>query len=91
VLAQLPGVEEVGTVTNAYGQTGTAIEDPTSGDVFVIDPTSGQLLEQENLATSSSAGGAFLIGAVQFSVSYGTLSVVNSLGARPTSGTQGQS
>jgi hypothetical protein len=91
VLAQLPGVEEVGTVTNAYGQTGTAIEDPTSGDVFVIDPTSGQLLEQENLATSSSAGGAFPIGAVQFSVSYGTLSVVNSLGARPTSGTQGRS
>ena len=88
ILAQLPGVEEVGTVTNAYGQTGTAIEDPTSGDVFVINPTSGQLLEQEQVATASTAGGAFPVGTVRFSVSYGPLSVVNSLGARPTGSTQ---
>ena len=91
VLAQLPGVEEIGTLTNAYGQTGTAIEDPSSGDVFVVDPSNGQLLEQENLATASSAGGAFPVGTVRFSVSYGPLSVVNSLGARPTVGTQNAS
>jgi len=88
ILAQLPGVEEIGTLTDAYGRTGTAIEDPNSGTVFVIDPSNGQLLEQENLATGKNAGGAFPEGSVRFSVAYGPLSVVNSLGARPTGETQ---
>jgi len=91
VLAQLPGVEEIGTLTDAYGRTGTAIEDPNSGTVFVIDPSNGRLLEQENLATGTNAGGAFPVGSVRFSVAYGPLSVVNSLGARPTGDTQASS
>jgi hypothetical protein len=91
VLAQLPGVEEIGTLTDAYGRTGTAIEDPNSGTVFVIDPSNGQLLEQESLAIGTSVSSAFPAGSVRFSVAYGSLSVVNSLGARPTGDTQASS
>ena len=90
-LAQLPGVQEIGTMTDAYGRTGTAIEDPSSGIVFVIDPSSGQLLEQESLATGTSVSDAFPAGSVRFSVTYGPLSVVNSLGARPANHTQASS
>lgn len=90
LLAQLPGVENVGTLTDALGRSGTAIEDPSTGKVFVIDPSTGQLLEQEDVSTSNEAA-SNPPGTVDYSTTFGPLSVVNGVGARPPSGTSGTS
>jgi hypothetical protein len=83
ILAQLPGVSDVGSVTDAVGRVGVGIE-YTGADhstVFVIDPTSGQLLEEQSLASNSTlATGGFPAGAVTSTTTFGTLSVVNGLG-----------
>ncbi|HVB06749.1 MAG TPA: hypothetical protein VNF07_10950 [Acidimicrobiales bacterium] len=88
LLAQLPGVENVGTVTDALGRSGTAIEDPSTGKVFVINPSTGQLLEQEEVSGSSTTSDNPL-GTVDYSTTFGPLSVVNGVGARPSEGSSG--
>jgi hypothetical protein len=85
ILAKLPGVVEIGSVTDALGRTGTAIEDPTTGDVFVIDPSNGTLLEQETLTTSANAGGPRTPGSLLYSETYGPLQISNGLGNQPSS------
>jgi hypothetical protein len=85
ILAKLPGVEEIGSVTDALGRTGTAIEDPTTGDVFVIDPSNGTLLEHETLTTSANAGGPRTPGSLLYSETYGPLQISNGLGIHPSS------
>jgi hypothetical protein len=89
VLAQLPGVEIIGTQTDAVGRSGTAIEDPSSGDVVVLDPTTGALLETETLLatpgtpTAGASPGAPK-GTVLSSTTYATDGVVQSEGAVPS-------
>jgi hypothetical protein len=83
ILAQLPGVELIGTRTDALGRTGTAVENPSSGDVLVLDPSTGTLLETQSLALVGNALGV-ASGTVIGSVTFGSISVVNGLGARPT-------
>jgi hypothetical protein len=53
VMAELPGVKIIGSRTDALGRTGTAIEDPSSGHVLVLDPTNGSLLETQTLVSGS--------------------------------------
>jgi hypothetical protein len=58
-----------------------AIEDPSTGWAFVIDPTTGMLLEEQQLETYSD--GDFPLGAVTYAMTFGPASIVNSLGTRP--------
>jgi hypothetical protein len=80
ILSQLPGVELVGTRTDALGRTGTAVENPSTGDVIVLDPSSGTLLETQSLAQKVNPDGV-TPGTVVGSVTFGPISVVNGLGA----------
>jgi hypothetical protein len=83
ILAKLPGVSDVGSVTDAEGRVGVGIEYTGAGHstVFVIDPTSGQLLEEQSLASNSTlATGGISAGTVTSTITYGTLSVVSGLG-----------
>jgi hypothetical protein len=90
VLAQLPGVIVIGHRTDAFGRTGTAIEDPSSGQVFVLDPITGILLEEQVLATSQNASQGFSrtfrvrLGTVLSTATLGPVSVVNDLGNLPS-------
>jgi hypothetical protein len=90
VLAQLAGVIVIGQRTDALGRTGTAIEDPGSGQVFVLDPTTGALLEEQVLATHQNASqgvsGTFRVrpGTVLSTATLGPVSVVNDLGNLPS-------
>ena len=84
ILAQLPGVEVIGTRTDALGRTGTAIEDPSSGDVVVLDPTTGTLLETETLSTDKLAVAGVPTGSVLQSTTFGGVNVVNADGALPS-------
>jgi hypothetical protein len=87
VMAELPGVKLIGSRTDAIGRTGTAIEDPSSGDVLVLDPTTGALLETETLVTRSApmAGVApgLPIGTAINANTYGPHGVVNGEGLTP--------
>ncbi|MGA2036203.1 MAG: CU044_5270 family protein [Acidimicrobiales bacterium] len=82
ILSQLPGVEVVGTRTDALGRAGTAVEDPSSGDVIVLDPSTGTLLETQSLAQAGSPDG-ITSGTVVGSTTFGPVSVVNGLGTLP--------
>ena len=84
VLAQLPGVAIIGSRTDALGRSGTAIEDPSSGDVVVLDPSTGRLLETETLATTATASPGVPVGTVLDSVTYATGGVANALGSAPS-------
>jgi hypothetical protein len=81
ILAKLPGVEIIGTQTDSLGRSGTAIEDPSSGAVVVLDPTTGSLLETETLATSTTSSSGVPVGSVLWSASYGEVSVVDTTGS----------
>jgi hypothetical protein len=83
ILAQLPGVEIIGTRTDALGRTGTAIEDPSSGDVVVLDTTTGALLEIETLSTTKLAVAGVPAGSVLNSTTFGDVRVVNADGTVP--------
>lgn len=83
VLAQLPGVAIIGSRTDAIGRSGTAIEDPSSGDVVVLDPTTGLLLETEILTTTATASPGVPVGTVLYSVTYAPGGVANALGSVP--------
>ena len=82
ILSQLPGVELIGTRTDHLGRTGIAVEDPSSGDVVVLDPSTGTLLEIQSLATTGNTLGV-APGTVVGSVTFGPVSVVNGLGILP--------
>jgi hypothetical protein len=84
ILAQLPGVEVIGTRTDAFGRTGTAIEDPNSGDVVVLNATTRPLLEIENFSTDKLAVAGVPTGSVLDSTTFGGVSVVNADGALPS-------
>ncbi len=85
VVAELPGIKIIGSQTDGLGRTGTAIEDPSSGDVLVLDPTTGALLETETLVTQTTpmagASAGLPIGTVLNSTTYGPSGVVHSEGA----------
>jgi hypothetical protein len=83
ILAQLPGVEIIGTQTDALGRSGTAIEDPNSGDVVVLDRTNGSLLETETLATTKTSSPGVPVGAVLQSTTFGAVGIVNASGVVP--------
>jgi hypothetical protein len=83
VLAQLPGVEVIGSQSDAIGRTGTAIEDPSSGDVVVLDPSTGLLLETETLATSANSIPGVALGTVLDSTTYAAIGVANAMGSVP--------
>jgi len=88
ILAALPGVSDVGSVTDAKGRVGVGIEYSGAGHstVFVIDSTSGQLLEEQTLAPNSTlATGGIAAGTVTSTITFGTLSVVDGLGGTPGS------
>jgi hypothetical protein len=84
ILSWLPGIEILGARTDALGRTGTAIEDPSSGDVIVFDQSNGMLLETQILATSQTAKPGVLPGHVVSSTTYGSVSVVAHDGTRPS-------
>ena len=80
ILSQLPGVEVIGTRTDALGRSGTAVEDPSSGDVIVLDPSTGTLLETQSLELANTSAPP---GTVIGSVTFGPVAVVNGLGTLP--------
>jgi hypothetical protein len=82
ILAKLPGVMVIGSQVDALGRSGTAIEDPSSGNVFVLDPSTGDFLEWEQLATTSSPGIA--AGSLESAETFGPVSIVSGLGTLPT-------
>jgi len=82
ILSQLPAVRLIGTRTDALGRSGTAVENPGSGDVLVLDPSTGTLLETQSLALAGNNLGV-TPGTVIGSVTFGPISVVNGLGTRP--------
>ncbi len=82
ILEKLPGVKIIGNQTDALGRPGTAIEDPSSGIIFVLNPTTGTLLESEKLAITSSDG--VPVGSTLSTMTYGPVSVVSGLGALPS-------
>jgi hypothetical protein len=87
VMSELPGVKIIGTRTDALGRTGTAIEDPSSGDVLVLDPSTGSLLETETLSTgrvpTAGASPGLKTGTVLSSNTYGPHGVVDGEGQTP--------
>jgi hypothetical protein len=83
ILAQLPGVEVIGTRTDALGRSGTAIEDPSSGDVVVLNATTGTLLEIETYSTDTHAVAGVPTDSVLQSTTFGGVNVVNADGALP--------
>jgi len=83
ILSQLPGVELIGTRTDALGRSGTAVENPSSGDVLVLDPSTGVLLETQSLALVGNTLGV-TEGTLIGSVTFGPISVVNGLGTLPS-------
>jgi len=84
ILSQLPGVELIGTRTDALGRTGTAVEDPSSGDIIVLDPSTGTLLETQSLAMAGKPlPSGVSPGTVVESVTFGPVSVVGGLGTLP--------
>jgi hypothetical protein len=85
ILSQLPGVELIGTRTDALGRSGTAVENPSSGDVLVLDPSTGNLLETQSLASAGNTLGV-TSGTVIGSVTFGPVSVVHGLGTLPRVG-----
>jgi hypothetical protein len=84
ILAQLPGVEIIGTETDGLGRSGTAIEDPSGGDVVVLNPTDGTLLETETLATTATSSSGVPTGTVLQSTTFGTVGVVSGNSVVPT-------
>ena len=83
ILAQLPGVSDIGSVTDAEGRVGVGIEyfGASYSTVFVINPTDGQLLEEQTLMPSSMlATGGNSAQTVTSTITFGILSVVNRLG-----------
>jgi hypothetical protein len=88
VMAELPGVKIIGSRTDAVGRTGTAIEDPSSGDVLVLDPTTGALLETETLLTgrapTAGASPGLPVGIVLSSNTYGPYGIVKGEGLTPS-------
>ena len=87
VMSELPGVKIIGTRTDAIGRTGTAVEDPSSGDVLVLDKTTGALLETQTLTTGSApqsgATPGLPIGTVLNSTTYATSGLVSGEGVTP--------
>ena len=88
VMAQLPSVKIIGNQIDAIGRTGTAIEEPNSGNVFVIDTSSGTLLETETIATPQSLSSGetasdIAPGTVLATTTYATFGVTNALGTPP--------
>jgi ABC-type cobalamin transport system permease subunit len=45
VLAQVPGIESLGTMTDHSGRTGTAFTQPGSAFTLIVDTSTGSLLE----------------------------------------------
>jgi len=84
ILAKLPGVTDFGSVTDANGQVGAGIA--YNSEILVIDPTTGRLLATETVASSSDlAAGGVSQGDVTSAETFGTLLVVNHLGATSNS------
>jgi hypothetical protein len=91
VLAKLPSVKAIGNQTDAIGRTGVAIEDPNSGDVFVIDTSTGTLLESETIATTQSlasgeTSSGIAPGTVLDTTTYAVFGVTDSIGSVPSNG-----
>ena len=76
--------ERFGQHTDAVGRTGTAIQDPSSGDVVVIDTVTGTLLETETIATGKTHFRGVPPGTVTGAVTYVTVAVVNAEGSTPS-------
>jgi hypothetical protein len=83
ILSQLPGVELLGPRTDGLGRTGTAIEEPVSGYVVVLDPSTGTLLETQSLVVTGNTMG-IAPGTVAGSVTFGPIAVASSLGTPPS-------
>ncbi len=91
VMAKLPSVTVLGNQTDAIGRTGVAIEDPNSGDVFVIDTSTGTLLESETIATpqslaSGETSSGIAPGTVLGTTTYAVFGVTDSIGSVPPGG-----
>ncbi|MGH9099464.1 MAG: CU044_5270 family protein [Acidimicrobiales bacterium] len=87
ILAKLPGVELLGSRSDALGRTGTAIEDPSSGSVVVLEPSTGTLLELETVAVGWDDPPGIALGTVLYSGTFGPVSVVNGSGTTPSGST----
>jgi hypothetical protein len=61
VLANVPGIETLGTTTDHSGRTGTGFTEPGSAFTLIIDTNTGallELLEHPNAATFPTSGGS---------------------------------
>jgi antitoxin (DNA-binding transcriptional repressor) of toxin-antitoxin stability system len=86
VAAGLPGVRLLGTVIDSIGRSGTAVAYSNQGTetVFIFDPTTSALLEQEYVATSVTPAQGAPVGTVLGSQTYITSGVVGSTTATPS-------
>jgi hypothetical protein len=86
VLASLPGVVQIGSDIHVLGQAGAAFEDPEAGLVVVVSKRNGGVLQTLDLPSKASRtfSVALLNTARLGRTSFGTIAVVNKIGAQPT-------
>jgi hypothetical protein len=86
VLATLPGVVQIGSDIHILGQAGAAFEDPKAGLVVVVSKRDGGLLQTLRLpSTESRTVSSTLLKTARLGrTSFGTIAIVNKIGAQPT-------
>ncbi len=91
VLAQMPGATVAKNTTDSFGNVGSTVTVPVGGSgataveefQVVLDPTTGALLSSTALDRVAPDGTTSTTYTPMAAVSYGTISVVNSIGAQP--------
>ncbi len=85
VAAELPGATLDGHVTDSLGRSGTAVEYPSIADSdeirLLIDPTTGQLLEEQGIANRNSG---VPVGTIIYQTTYVREGPTHQVGALPT-------
>lgn len=88
ILAQMPGATVTTNTTDSFGNIGSTVTVPVGGSLatatseiqFVLDPTTGALLSSTALSRVAPGGATY---SPEAAISYGTISVVQSIGAHP--------
>ena len=90
VMANLPGVSIIGHQTDPLGRSGTAIVAPSydnTSEQFLIDPTTGQLLDIKYVLTTVPTSLANLsgwsVGSVTSDTMFGAMQIAGTLGQSP--------
>jgi hypothetical protein len=91
ILAQMPGATVATNSTDSFGNTGSAVTVPVGGSAaatsefqVVVDPNSGALLSSTALDQFATDGTASATYSPEASISYGSISVAQTVGALPS-------